>query len=121
VGVTFTVFDDNVEGALGAGFAASSDDLGDDTDDELTLASRDNPNGSEIYEASEPYAYSSSVTLRGPIEKESEAKAVLEGKVRCEEDSPYAFARLASTGSTTYSVGVPTYEPGQAPGSEDGY
>jgi hypothetical protein len=115
VSITIPVTDD-CEGSAGTGFAFSSDDLGSQATTELEETSSVYWNWELPKTATANYSYSELQTFYGGIGDESLAKAIIEAEAHC-EGGPAAWAEISSDagtgdGGVTYTIGVPTYEPG---------
>jgi hypothetical protein len=123
VTVTLTIGSDTSEGTSGSGFAFSSDLLGDDANDKLEMKSSSYGDPMwEIEHDSQAFGYSpSSVVFRGAKGASTTAKGVVSQKIRTTYDSNYVEASASSSGTITYSLGIPSYTPGTSPGPEDGY
>lgn len=121
VSVNIALADDRAEAGMGGGFAFSSDMLGDDTDDRLSLASADWPDN-ELNIMDSPFAYIGNGYFRGGKNSETKAKAVVEIATEAQAWQFYwARAEARTEGGVLYAVGVPTYETGQMQPPEDGY
>ena len=125
-GISFShTLADTSEATVGGGFAFSSDDLGDDTDDKLEMISGDDPDPwLDTYWDNQTLDFGydpSDVTFRGAKNAESKAKGVMESQTKSKDNSNNSQGKTSSTGSVIYLIGVPTYEPGTAPGPEPGY
>jgi hypothetical protein len=132
VEVEIQIGDEDNEGSVGAGFAFSSDDLGDEANDKWEFKSSEL--GDNIFTTNETtrtssYGYSpANVTLRKGKGGESKAKAVIATKANAfcpgaAYPEANCEANIATSGSAVYTVGVPTYEQGTAPmpPAETGY
>ncbi len=114
----------SIEGLSGLGFAFSSDILGDQSTTKIELASGDYVLGlfDSPHEETADYSFSNSLDFLGGQGDMTDAKAIIKGSARCDEETPeplslHASATIQSqggsgTGGVTYSIGVPTYVPG---------
>jgi hypothetical protein len=130
--VDIVIGSEDNEGDVGAGFAFSSDDLGDQGSDKWEFKSADLDDSLfslNTTTQTHNFGYSpSDVTLRKGKGGESKAKGVITTKASAYcPGAPYpeanCEANVSTTGSVVYKVGVPTYEQGSAPmpPAESGY